>query len=301
MRHGADTLRTVCNRDCPDACGLIATVEDGKLVALGGDPDHPVTKGFLCYRTSQFPAIAERAGPRSRRRSSGGTARLVNRPRGTRRSDSSRSGSSRSATESGPAAILHYRSGGSLGLLKSVVDHFFELFGPVTVKRGDICSGAGDAAQETDFGEEESHDLFDLLNAKHVLLWGKNPTVSNVHLLPVLREAKRKGTQVILVDPVRHKAATLADRVVLAAPRRRLRPRDGRRRAALRDGRRRTRTRPSYCDHFDAFRALALSQRRRGLGPRGRRRRSEDVARDRRRARATGPARSRSAGAWAGG
>ena len=50
--------------------------------------------------------------------------------------------------ESGPAAILHYRSGGSLGLVKSVVDYFFELLGPVTVKRGDICSGAGDAAQD---------------------------------------------------------------------------------------------------------------------------------------------------------
>ncbi len=43
-----ETLRTVCNRDCPDACGLIATVEDGKLVTLGGDPEHPVTKGFIC-------------------------------------------------------------------------------------------------------------------------------------------------------------------------------------------------------------------------------------------------------------
>ncbi|HTS03245.1 MAG TPA: hypothetical protein VMN04_12020, partial [Thermoanaerobaculia bacterium] len=54
---GAVDLRTVCNRDCPDACGLIATVEDGKLVALGGDPAHPVTKGFLCYRTAQFPEM----------------------------------------------------------------------------------------------------------------------------------------------------------------------------------------------------------------------------------------------------
>ena len=50
-----ETLRTVCNRDCPDACGLIATVEEGRLVRLQGEPSHPVTKGFLCHRTSQFP------------------------------------------------------------------------------------------------------------------------------------------------------------------------------------------------------------------------------------------------------
>ena len=98
------------------------------------------------------------------------------------------------------------------------MDYFFELFGPVTVKRGDICSGAGDAAQETDFGDEESHDVFDLLNAKNVILWGKNAAVSNVHLQPVLRDAKRKGTQVILVDPVRHRSEKLADRFIAPRP-----------------------------------------------------------------------------------
>ena len=45
---------TACNRDCPDACGIVATIEDGKIVHLAGDPDHPVTRGFLCQRTSRF-------------------------------------------------------------------------------------------------------------------------------------------------------------------------------------------------------------------------------------------------------
>src|SRR4029079_6799134 len=76
--------------------------------------------------------------------------------------------------ESGPAAIFHYRSGGSLGILKSLSDYFFGRSGRVTVKRGDICSGAGEAAQMLDFGECESHDLFDLLESNNILLWGKN-------------------------------------------------------------------------------------------------------------------------------
>lgn len=46
--------KTVCNRDCPDAFGIVATVEDGRVVRLQGDPDHPVTRGFLCFRTSHF-------------------------------------------------------------------------------------------------------------------------------------------------------------------------------------------------------------------------------------------------------
>ena len=50
------TVRTACNRDCPDACSILAHVEDGRVVRLQGDPAHPVTRGFLCYRTDQFLA-----------------------------------------------------------------------------------------------------------------------------------------------------------------------------------------------------------------------------------------------------
>jgi anaerobic selenocysteine-containing dehydrogenase len=211
-----ETLRTVCNRDCPDACGLIATVEDGKLVALGGDPEHPVTKGFLCERTSQYPATQN-----SPDRLTAPLVRKNGRLEPASWDEALGFVAERLLTirkESGPAAILHYRSGGSLGLLKSVVDYFWELLGPVAVKSGDICSGAGDAAQATDFGDEESHDFFDLLNAKNILLWGKNPAISNVHLMPVLQKAKKQGARVLLVDPIHHKAARVADRTILVRP-----------------------------------------------------------------------------------
>ncbi|MDB4980495.1 MAG: molybdopterin-containing oxidoreductase catalytic subunit, partial [Myxococcales bacterium] len=49
-----ETRKTTCNRDCPDACSILATVEDGRVVRLAGDPDHPVTRGFLCWRTNHF-------------------------------------------------------------------------------------------------------------------------------------------------------------------------------------------------------------------------------------------------------
>src|SRR5512144_1638114 len=49
-----ETRKTVCNRDCPDACAIVATIEDGRVVKIGGDPEHPVTQGFLCYRTNHF-------------------------------------------------------------------------------------------------------------------------------------------------------------------------------------------------------------------------------------------------------
>ena len=46
--------KTVCNRDCPDTCSIVATVENERVVALRGDREHPVTRGALCYRTNHF-------------------------------------------------------------------------------------------------------------------------------------------------------------------------------------------------------------------------------------------------------
>src|SRR5262245_6621533 len=202
-----ETKKTVCNRDCPDACGIVATVEDGRVTRLAGDPDHPVTKGFLCYRTNHFlttqyapdrltTPLVRKGGELVPVSWDEALSFVAERLLAIRR-------------ESGPAAIFHYRSGGSLGLLTLLADAFFEQFGPVTTKRGDICSGAGDAAQVIDFGEEDSHDLFDLLNAGNIVLWGKNVVTSSPHTVPVLREAKARGAELVLIDPVHHKTAQL--------------------------------------------------------------------------------------------
>ena len=250
-------LRTTCNRDCPDACGIVATVEDGRVVKLQGDPDHPVTRGFLCYRTSRF---LERQYHPDRL-----TTPLVRRGGELRPAswdaalDLVAEKMLRIHSESGPAAILHYRSGGSLGLVKFTSDLFFEKFGPTAIKVGDICSGAGDAAQIEDFGEEDSNDLFDLPNSRTIVLWGKNPHVSNVHLLPVLKGAKAKGARIVLVDPVRHRGADLADLYLQPVP-------GGDAALAYGVARRLFETGKAdpaaagYCDHLDAFRERAMSR-----------------------------------------
>jgi anaerobic selenocysteine-containing dehydrogenase len=250
-------VRTTCNRDCPDACGILATVEDGRVVKIQGDPDHPVTRGFLCYRTSRF---LERQYDPDRITTpllrKGDAFRAVTWDDAL---DAIAEKMLRIKSESGGAAILHYRSGGTLGLVKHLNDRLFELFGPCAIKSGDICSGAGDAAQLTDFGEEDSNDLFDLLNARTILLWGKNPHVSSVHLIPILKEAAANGTRIVLIDPVRHRGAELAQLNVQPRP-------GGDIALALGIARRLFETNgvdPSagdYCDHLDAFRALAFSR-----------------------------------------
>jgi anaerobic selenocysteine-containing dehydrogenase len=250
-----ETRKTICNRDCPDACGIVATVEDGRITKIRGDKDHPVTRGFLCYRTSLF--LSTQYSPDRL------TTPLLRR-NGEFHPISWNEALDLAADrlmsireESGPAAIFHYRGGGSLGLLKFLCDYFFEKFGPVTIKRGDICSGGGDAAQELDFGEEESHDLFDLLNSRNILLWGKNVFTSSPHTVPVLMDAQKRGARLVLIDPVHHKTANLCERFI--------QPRPGTDFALAMavarilfeqdwiDPQAR-----QYCDHLDEFRALAM-------------------------------------------
>lgn len=42
-------IRTVCQA-CHSECGVLAHVEDGRVVRLQGDPDHPNNKGFICAK-----------------------------------------------------------------------------------------------------------------------------------------------------------------------------------------------------------------------------------------------------------
>ena len=53
----ATVVRTVCPKDCPDTCGLLAHVEDGRVTRVVGDPDHPVTRGFLCGRFQHYEEL----------------------------------------------------------------------------------------------------------------------------------------------------------------------------------------------------------------------------------------------------
>ncbi|HWN69509.1 MAG TPA: molybdopterin-dependent oxidoreductase, partial [Haliangium sp.] len=212
---------------------------------------------FLCYRTSHFlerQYHPERLTTPLYRRN--GALAPVSWDEAM---DIAASALVRIRSESGPAAILHYRSGGTLGLMKHLSDYFFERFGPTAMKTGDICSGAGDSAQMTDFGDEDSNDLFDLLHSRTILLWGKNPHVSNVHLLPVLKQARERGARLVLIDPVHHRGVDLCDLYVQPRPGGDIALAFGVARLLFERGAADPAA-SSYCDHLDDFRAQATSR-----------------------------------------
>src|ERR1700693_531026 len=51
MKQG---VHAACPHDCPDACGGVITVQDGRATKIQGDPSHPVTRGFLCAKVAKY-------------------------------------------------------------------------------------------------------------------------------------------------------------------------------------------------------------------------------------------------------
>ena len=49
-------VRGACPMDCPDTCGWIVTIKDGRAVKLEGDRAHPFTRGALCNKLNDYIA-----------------------------------------------------------------------------------------------------------------------------------------------------------------------------------------------------------------------------------------------------
>jgi anaerobic selenocysteine-containing dehydrogenase len=202
-------VKTTCTRDCPNSCGLLAKVSDGRIVSLSGDPGHPINRGRSCRKC---PGFLKRVYDPDRalyplRKKNGSFQRIS---WGEALGEIAEKLSA--AREKDPRSILYYQGFGARTALKLVNRRFFNLLGPVAVTKGTICGGAGQASQDLDFGNRISHSVLDHGHSQTMILWGRNPAVSSLNLLPVMKELKDSGREVVLIDPVHSQSARLSTR-----------------------------------------------------------------------------------------
>ncbi len=202
-------FHSVCPLNCLDSCGLLVEVDGGRVAKVSGDPRHPLTRGFICGKGQK---LIERTYSPDRirfplRRTGSGWQRI------SWAEALSAIGERllKIREEYGSSAVLHHRGHGSNGVLKNLDRRFFNAFGGVTEPEGSVCWGSGYAAQEYDFGGVYCHSWEDCLNSRTIILWGRDPAVTNLHLVPLLKEAQAKGARLISVNPVQTKSAELAD------------------------------------------------------------------------------------------
>lgn len=111
----------------------------------------------------------------------------------------------------GSQSVVHYAESGAGGVLKGIEDIFFNFYGGITTSKGSTCWGAGSQAQKYDFGDRRSSDIDDIFNAKTVILWGRNPYNTSIHLYERVLQARKKGIKIIVIDPRVNESARAAD------------------------------------------------------------------------------------------
>ena len=206
--------RTSCILDCPDTCGLEVAVRDGKIARISGRTDHPDTQGFICgkvahfdrrvYHSSRLLYPMKRVGPKG----SGSFQRIDWREAVETIADRLQ----HTRDLFGGEAILPYHYGGSNGLLgDGGMDRLF--FSRLQASRlaKTICAAPTTTARKALYGDMPGTAFGDFAQARFILIWGANPKGSNIHLIPYLKEAKRRGAYIAVVDPINRFSAQEID------------------------------------------------------------------------------------------
>ena len=205
---------TACPLDCPDACSLEVTLQDGRITSIDGSPHNSVTNGYICAKVRRFaeriygsdrllyPAI--RKGPKGlglfERASWDDAMALI-----AERLENAKE-------KWGGESILPYSYGGSNGLLTQDTSDatLFRRLGASRLART-VCAAPTGTANEALYGKMPSITYEDYPSARLIILWGANPSASGIHLVPYIREAQSNGATLIVIDPRTTALAKQAD------------------------------------------------------------------------------------------
>jgi anaerobic selenocysteine-containing dehydrogenase len=213
-------LRSVCPYDCPDTCGLLVEVAEGRAVRVSGDPDHPSTCGTLCPKMQHYERTVHsprrlttpllRVGPKG-----AGEFRSITWPAAI---DLIAARWREIIASHGAEAILPYSYAGTMGLIQRNAGHpLFHRLGASRLERT-ICTPAKDAGWKAIMGETLAPDPDTVAQSDLVILWGINAVATSIHFLDGVRQAKKQGAAVWLIDTYQTPTAATADRVILVRP-----------------------------------------------------------------------------------
>ncbi|MBA4158483.1 MAG: molybdopterin oxidoreductase family protein [Gemmatimonadetes bacterium] len=207
-------IRGACPHDCPDTCAMLVHVQDGRAVRVQGDPDHPVTQGFLCTKVNRYVERtyhADRLTTPMRRVGAKGEGRFE--PAGWDEALDDIANRLRGICDThGPQAVLPYSYAGTMGLVQgsSMDRRFFHWLGASLLART-ICAAAGTEAWKHTYGDRMGPTPEEVEHARLILLWGTNTLTSNPHLWPAIRRAREAGARIVAIDPIRTRTAAQCD------------------------------------------------------------------------------------------
>lgn len=177
---------TACALDCYDTCKIV--VEDG-VAQIKGDKNHPTGNGALCTLLNK--SIHEEA--------------RIEKPRIDGIEVSMDEVLEATAKAFGNTDVLLWRGSGNRGVMQEITNLLMEKIGG-KLTHGSLCDGAGDAGILEGRGVNKTLPLEQIAKADTVVIWGRNVTVTNAHMMPFL-----EGKNIVVIDPVKTAIAKKAD------------------------------------------------------------------------------------------
>ncbi|MDT7602973.1 MAG: hypothetical protein QOF61_970, partial [Acidobacteriota bacterium] len=215
-------IRAACPHDCPDTCAMLVTVEDGRAVAVAGDPDHPFTRGSLCTKVANYHERThspDRIKTPLRRVGKKGEGLFEQITWDDALDEIASRYRSLAESDEGAETIMPYSYCGTMGLVQSesMDRRFFNRLGASILDRT-ICASAGTEGMLSTVGAKIGTDPEHFGDARLIILWGTNTLSSNVHLWRFVLEAKHKGARLIAIDPRRTRTADQCDEHIAILP-----------------------------------------------------------------------------------
>jgi len=216
LKKNIKTYTHACSLDCYDLCKFKVIKKDGIIKEVVGDKNNAFTKGIIC---SKGRAHLTRLNDKKR----------LLKPR-LKIGDSWKDIEFEEAIDIiasklidykkrfKSTSIAYYEESGAGGTLKQVPSKFFNFFGGATTSLGSNCWGAGTKATFYDFGDSRTSDLEDTQNANTILLWGRNPFNTSIHLYERMIRAKKKGIKIVTIDPRINETSKVSDTHILIKP-----------------------------------------------------------------------------------
>ncbi|MBF0270945.1 MAG: molybdopterin-dependent oxidoreductase [Magnetococcales bacterium] len=206
------TFDSVCPLDCPGTCALKVTIDQGRLQAIDGHPDHPLTRGVICGKVSRYQAIQD--GPRIL------DPMLRVGPKGV--ADFKKISWDEALDRigerllsimdnPGPEAVLPFSYGGTMGVIQRRAYARLTTRAGFSGLDGNICYAIGWAGWRAGVGLALGPDPTEMAASDLPILWGINAAATHISLMSHIKQARRQGARLVVVDPYRNQTARLAD------------------------------------------------------------------------------------------
>ena len=218
--ESVQVVQAACPHDCPDTCALRITVQDGRVIRVAGDPDHPPTQGVLCTKVSRYAERSyhpDRVLTPLKRVGRKGEGRFE--PVSWDQALDDIATRLKAIAARDPQAILPYSYAGTMGLVQGdgMAARFFHKLGASLLDRT-ICSSAGGEALTATYGSPVGMHLEWFAESRLILIWGSNSITSNLHFWNVAQQAKRAGARLVCIDPRRTETAAKCHQHIALMP-----------------------------------------------------------------------------------